>query len=281
MEWSVVITRYKEGNNILLDALSSLKGQEKVFLEILVLDQFYNKEVEEYCASNSTEKIKFNYIIIEPKSLSYARNFWIKKSTNNMILFLDADAIAATNRAYELIKQLNNDDIAISWTKILPKRNGKRNILTYSHYFWADYSLLDLWNDITLTTKVVWASFGLNKNKTSDECYFDEGYGRKNWILLGWEETDLCARVQKKWSKIAYIGTTYILHQIDKERLEYKRLFKRVFFGWISRYLRWWMPQPRGFKKNIYDYLFLPLYLFFYIPWYIYGFIKYKKCSRN
>jgi len=71
---SVVITRYNEPDQLLLEALESLKLQKGVDLEILMLDQIYSEIIKNYCKNNSSESIAFHYIQIEKKSLSYAKN---------------------------------------------------------------------------------------------------------------------------------------------------------------------------------------------------------------
>lgn len=274
---SIVVTRYKEPNYLLFDTLHSLSKQEWVWIEVLVLDQFYNKETHVLTGKLSSDKIEFKYIVIEARWLSFARNYWLKKSISDFILFIDSDAIAMSNWAYEIISAFkSNNNIRVVWTKILPKWNWKRNIFTFSNYFRSTYSLLDLWDDVIKTTKVIWASFGIYRNDISD-VFFNENLWRKNWILLWWEETDFCDQVTEKWYCILYSWRTFVLHQINKERLSYRWLIKRVIYQWVGRALKGWKPNPNPIKKNIFDYIYFPVFLFFYLYWYFYWLFYYKR----
>lgn len=277
LEASVVVTRYKEDNSLLFDTIKSLSTQEWTSLEILVLDQFYNIETEEFCKELNSDDHTFLYIVIDPISLSYARNYWLHHAKNNIVLFIDSDAIAMKNWSYEIINLLHKDkQTRVVWTKVLPKWNGKRNILTKSNYFSSVYSLLDLWDGILSIQKVIWASFAVNK-KDIEDIIFNENLWRKNGVLLGWEETEFCDNVKLKWFHIQYTWKTYVLHQINHDRLRLVWLIERVIFLWVGRAMKWWLPSPHKTKKNIFDYLFFPIFLMFYGYGYLYGTIKYKK----
>lgn len=278
LEASVIVTRYKESNSLLFDTIKSLFAQKWTSLEVLILDQFYDSETEEFCKElTSSGDHTFLYTIIDPISLSYARNYWLRHAKNNIIIFIDSDAIAMDNWSYEIINVFRkNNQTRIVGTKILPKWNGKKNILTRSNYFASVYSLLDLWNEVLTVSKVIWASFAINKNNI-DEIFFNENLWRKNWVLLGWEETEFCDRVKFKWFDIQYTWKTYVLHQINQDRLCLSWLIERVVFLWVGRAMKWWLPSPHKTKKNIFDYLFFPLFLVFYWYGYIYWTLRYKK----
>jgi glycosyltransferase involved in cell wall biosynthesis len=279
MKWNVIITRYKEPNEIFHEALISLSKQINIEIEVLVLDQFINIDTEKLCIKlTESTTHKFKYILIEPISLSYARNYWIEKSSTDYCLFLDADAISDEKWASEIVKVfIENNNVWIVWTKILAKWNWKRNILTYSNYFLSEYSLLDIWDENINVSKVIWASFALNKNILWKEAYFDSNLWRKDWVLLWWEETELCERVIDKWLKVFYVWKSFVYHQISKDRLKYKWIIKRVFWWGVSRWLKWWKPSPVKINRTYKDYLLLPFYLLFYIPGLIYSKFIFQK----
>ncbi len=273
MDWSVIITRYKEPDDIFHEALLSLSKQINIKLEILVLDQFMNSDTELLCKKyNEISDHDFKYILIKPISLSYARNFWVKKSSTDYCLFLDADAIADNNWAKEVVSWfIDNEKVWVIWTKILPKWNWNRNIFTFSNFFLSEYSLLNLWDDNLIVNKVIWASFAINKKLLSKDSYFDENLWRKDGVLLWWEETELCERAINKWFNVMYVWKSFVYHQISSERLSYSWIIKRVFWWWVSRWMKWWKPVPVKMNRKFLDYLLLPFYLLFYVPGLIYS----------
>lgn len=278
MDATVVITRYKEPNSILNDTLYSVSKQIWCKLNIFMLDQFFNKDTELLCKSlnENPHGHIFEYRLIEPISLSYARNLWISESLNDIVMCIDPDAIASENRASSTIKCFEtHKNTAIVWTKIIPKRNWKKNIFLFSSFFRADYSMLDLWNEIIEDVpKVIWASFSVHKWRLWNIELFDWNLWRKNGNLLWGEETDLCQRARKKWLKVTYNWEWYVLHQVSKERLSYSRIIKRIFWWWVSRALSHTKPEPHKIKRKVADYIFLPFYLAIYISWLIYGKIR-------
>ncbi|NRH21498.1 glycosyltransferase family 2 protein [Candidatus Gracilibacteria bacterium] len=278
LEATVIVTRYKEPNSLLFDTIKSLFTQKGTSLEILILDQFYDNETEQFCKKlNSSGDHTFLYTLIDPISLSYARNYGLKSAKNNIVIFIDSDAIAMDNWSYEIINLLKeNNQTRIVGTKILPKWNGKKNILTKSNYFSSVYSLLDLGDGVLNISKVIGASFAVNKNNIED-IFFNENLGRKNGVLLGGEETEFCDKVKLKGFNIQYTGKTYVLHQINQDRLQLTGLIERVVFLGVGRAMKGGLPSPHKTKKNIFDYLFFPLFLMFYGYGYIYGTLKYKK----
>jgi GT2 family glycosyltransferase len=274
MDATVIITRYKEPNNILNDTLYSLAEQTNCKLDIVMLDQFENKETIELCKKlNAKQNLHtFQYQVIKPISLSYARNLGIKESVNDIVICIDPDAIASSNRASSIIDCYNAySNTWIVWTKILPKWNWKRNVFLYSSFFWADYSMLDLWDWIMQkVTKVIWASFSVHKWRLWTLEYFDENLGRKNGNLIWWEETDLCRRAIDSWIDVTYTGKWYILHQVSADRLKYNWIIKRVFRWGFSRSLSRRSPQPHRIKRSLIDYLLLPVYLSIYLSWFLF-----------
>ncbi|PID86279.1 hypothetical protein CSB08_01295 [Candidatus Gracilibacteria bacterium] len=273
MDGSVIITRYKEPDDIFHEALLSLSKQINIKLEILVLDQFMNSDTELLCKKyNEISDHDFKYILIKPISLSYARNFGVKKSSTDYCLFLDADAIADNNWAKEVVSGfIDNEKVGVIGTKILPKWNGNRNIFTFSNFFLSEYSLLNLGDDNLIVNKVIGASFAINKKLLSKDSYFDENLGRKDGVLLGGEETELCERAINKGFNVMYVGKSFVYHQISSERLSYSWIIKRVFWGGVSRGMKGGKPVPVKMNRKFLDYLLLPFYLLFYVPGLIYS----------
>ncbi len=269
---TITTTRYKEPNWLFHETIKSLSKQKKIIAKILILDQFFNKETKEYCKKLNNKNIKLEYMVIEPKWLSYARNYAIKLCKTDFLLYIDSDAIADEYRAYNLVTTFDlYDNVGIVWGKIIPKWHKKPLILVKADYIYDIYSMLDLWDEVKEVKKIVWANFWLNKKLLWKECYFDEILWRKPWKLLWWEETDLVDRTIKKGYKVLYNWKAKVLHQVLPERISYLWVFKRIYWWWYNRWLVWWKPKANNWewKFNIWNYVFLLFVILPYFLWYI------------
>lgn len=263
---NIVITRYDEVNQFLIDCFEGLKLQTDKKFQVLFLDQKNDEEIQSIVELYDFVK----YEKIPLRSLSYARNLWIQKSQHDIIAFLDCDAIPAKNWVKEIKFMFSkHSNIWVVWTRILPIWLLPPKTIHLSSIVLEQYSLLDLWQRIKVVNKVVWASFAIAKTRLSWLAYFDESLGRKNWKLLWWEETDLCERILYEWFQVMYTWKTFVYHQIQKQRVCLYRALKRIYWWWYNRAKRWWIPSSHHKYRNIYDYIFLPLIILFYGFWYL------------
>lgn len=278
---TIALTRYKESNSLFHETLAGLPKQTGVIATVLVLDQFHNEETKKYCQTLENENIKFEYITIEPRSLSFARNHAISLCKTDILLYIDSDAIPGTNWALEMGKAFKKDDmIAIVGGRILPKWHKKPLFLIKSDVVRDLYSLLDLWEEIQSASKVVGASFGIHIWLLSREAYFNENLGRSNGTLLGGEETDLCKRALSKNYHILYVGTAVVLHQILPERIRISWVARRLYWGGYGKRLTGWLPGTTNKNPSIISKLLLPIVAIPYAFGYIICSLKNKRNSQ-
>ncbi len=271
---TITLTRYKEPNWLLHQTLEGLSKQKGIRAEVLFLDQFENLETKNYCNFISTDLIKFRYVLIKPISLSYARNYAIKHCKTPLLLFIDTDAIPEKNWAQILSSSLLKEKVAIVGGKIIPKWHKKPLLLSKSSIVSEQYSMLDMGVKEIEVKKVVGANFSLNIERISEkQLYFDEELGRKEGVLLGGEEVDLCERVARTGMRVLYNGQAIVYHQVLPERIKYSWIFRRIYYSGFSRALRGGKPEPTTKKRNFWDYITLPIIL----PAYIFGYIRGKR----
>ena len=237
-----------------------------------MLDQQDDKETKEYCAQLTTTYISFVRKKIEAVWLSFARNQAIALCNTDILLCIDADAIADEQRAYELTETFSYDDrIALVWGKILPKFHAAPPFLMQLNFVYDMYSLLDRGNEVAPFSKVVGASYGIHIARMWKEAYLDLQLWRKPWVLLWGEETDLCMRAKALNLLIYYTWKAVVYHQILPERLTYIWIFKRTYRGWYSRAVQWGMPQPNSMQKKTWRMLLGLLLAPFYAVGYVRG----------
>lgn len=272
-EVTITLTRYAEPNWLFLETLTSLSQQANISAHVLVLDQQDNEEVRSFCVNNSSSAIVLDYHVIPAKSLSFARNEAIRMCQTVLLLYIDTDAVADPNWAYELFVAMRQNKAAIAGGKIIPKWHKKPGLLQRSQVVLDQYSMLDLGDDTINVKKVIGANFAINKAKLAKLAYFDEGLGRQNGKLLGGEETKLCTDAREKGLSVIYVGKAAVYHQVMPERVNFKWISKRMYYGGYSRALRGGKPEPsNGDGLAGWDYVAL----IFLLPFYAFGFIRAK-----
>ena len=276
-EVTITLTRYAEPNWLFLETLTSLSQQANISAHVLVLDQQDNEEVRSFCVNNSSSVIVLDYHVIPAKSLSFARNEAIRMCQTVLLLYIDTDAVADPNWAYELFVAMRQNKAAIAGWKIIPKWHKKPGLLQRSQVVLDQYSMLDLGDDTINVKKVIGANFAINKAKLAKLAYFDEGLGRQNGKLLGGEETKLCTDAREKGLSVIYVGKAAVYHQVMPERVNFKWISKRMYYGGYSRALRGGKPEPsNGGGLAGWDYVAL----IFLLPFYASGFIRAKMDNK-
>lgn len=264
---SVVVCTYNDPVETFKQCLFSLL-ENNFFFEIIIMDSSTDDNIKNVCNLMDSNKIIYYYV--PPKGLSFARNEGLRHAKNEYVAFTDSDCIVDKYWLKNLYAIFQKYDIVIVGGKVMPKWCSKPpSIFKKSKLAWNVYSLVDQGIEIKEVKKIVGANFMVNKSKLNDIGYFRTDIGRIKGTLLGGEETDLCERALKNDFKVFYTPYAVVWHQIPKERLTYKWMFKRTIDGAISRALRGGLPEPYKTEYSIYDIVFLlittPLYLVGYI----------------
>jgi GT2 family glycosyltransferase len=273
---TIVLTRYKETNELIMPCLAGLSRQVKIRADVLFLDQQKDKEIKKYCIQNNTKNIKLIYKNIPVKNLSYARNLGIGMARNKKVLFIDCDAFPDKIWAYSLANALNGVT-AVVGGKAVPKWMDRNKWFCNSHVAREIYSLIDMGNGKIEKEKVIGVNFGINMVLLKKEAFFNESLGRRPGTLLGGEETDLCKRALQKGYKVYYVGSAVVTHQIQKERMNLFWLIKRFYYGGISRGIKGGMPKTHTTKRNLYDFLVLAIMFIPYTLGLLQGKMRYEK----
>lgn len=262
---SVVVTRYKESNELVKKCLHSLQEQVDCSGEVLFLDQAHDLEIQSFITKLNHPSLSFHYIKIPPNSLSFARNYGVTHAKNRYVLFCDVDCVLEQNWIEAIVATFVEEKVAIVGTKIIPAWETKSAWFHASKYIQEFYSLLSLGNGRVSVPKVIGASFAIDKELLQDEAYFNENLGRKSGTLLGGEETELCARALQNGHQVAYTGRTHANHMVSTERMQLPWLFRRAYYGGYSRAVKGGKVAPfTKTKTTLLDKMSLALILPFY-----------------
>lgn len=269
---SIGITRFKEDDILLIKNISYLILQKKVRAEILILDQSSAlrwSSLAYLFKKLSSKKIKIKYYPeCKFSGLSVARNFVLKNSIYKKVLFLDCDAMACPDWAFQICSELTFQNTAIVGTKIIPVWANKPNNIHRHPLIRSFYSLLDLGSQKRKVPKIIWASFGLHKDKIDQD--FDENLGyalsRRTWG----EETDMCRHVSARGYDVIYVGTIFVYHIISAKRMELSYLCSSLYYTWFFRWINLGRPQPHNSLLNIFYPINFLVYMLFivYLLWY-------------
>lgn len=275
-EISVVISTYDDPIDFVEQCLNSLLFQEKVS-EIIVVDSSKKDHINKFCQSINGISNKIKYIYTPPKGLSDARNRGMNIAKKNIVAFTDSDCIADKNWADNIWISFNSaENVAIVGGKVLPRWISIPNKILYkSAIAQGFYSLFDMGEELRKVDQIYGANFAINKNLIAGNLFSIELGRSKDNIkenLLSGEETVLCRRVKKNNLNIIYNPLAVMWHQIPKERSNFKWMWKRIYYGGISRATVGGKLTPNevNIPYNLYDSIFL---IIFIIP-YLYGLFK-------
>jgi GT2 family glycosyltransferase len=270
LQATIALTRYQEPNWLLWETLDAVAAQQGLTGEVLVLDQAGDEATAARVASIARPGWSFQWYPIAARSLSYARNRAIEMSRFPLVLFLDSDALADPRWASELAATLAKAGVGVAGGRIMPKWHRRPLFITKSRFAREQYSLLDYGPGEAAVAKVVGAGFGIHRERLGQDARFDERLGRRAGLLLGGEETDLCARAARAGVGVRYNGRAVVYHQVLPERIRYSWLLKRIFYAGVSRALRGGAPSSTH-RLTLWDLVFMPVILPVYIVGYLRG----------
>jgi len=282
---SVVICTYNDPVDTLRSCIESVLRQRRVEFEIIVVDSSDTDNIKRL-TSILSEKIRYVYAPAE--GLAFARNVGIKNTQYNIVAFTDSDCIANENWLEELCKPFDLfKDTAISSGKVIPIWPQKIPFFLKSDYARFSLSVLDLGDKpkfVEDDQMIVGANFAIDKKKIEKMGFFDTRMGRKSKTLLSGEETELCSRVRKEGYKIFYSPEAVVYHKISSNRLTYRWMVKRTFWGGLTRAKigrRFFLSKREiGAKKlNCYDILYILFFSAPYLLGYLYGKLKRREMS--
>ena len=258
-EVSITFTRYREPDWLVDEALDSLATQEGISGEIVFLDQNWSEAFAKTVDARSNDLLSFRCVPCEERCLSFARNEGLRHARHDLVLFTEPDALAEPDWARRLADELLKG-AAIAGSRILPKWRGRPPLLAKAKTVLDQYSLLDWGGDTTAAHRVVGAGFGVRIDLIDQRYLFDERFGRRDGVLLGGEESDLCRRVREACGRISYVGGAVIHHQVLPDRLTWRWVLRRLYFAGASRRQMGGAPSPSR-KPGIWDWLLMPIIL--------------------
>lgn len=255
---TIAVTRYAEPDEVISRSLRHALAQQGVGGEVIFIEQDCDSALRETDFGQGSLALR----IIRRKlpGLSAARNLALDEARHPLVLFLDADALAEPDWAFELARALSAERIAVAGSKVVPRWPGKAPFFTRAAVLHDQYSLIDLGNGTRPYHRVVGAGFGADMAKLPPRFRFDTGLGRRGGVLFGGEESDFCSRARALGLEVVYVGSASVTHLIERERCNWRWILKRMVFAGHGRARMGGAPSASR-KAGLYDWLLMPAYL--------------------
>lgn len=185
----------------------SLKSQTQTADEIIIVDSESEDKTVEICKQNNAKLIQ-----IRRKEFDHGktRDMALRESTGDIVVFLTQDAIPA-NKIFlsKLISYLNEDKVAVSTGRQLPKENATRMEQLIRAYNYPSESYIRSKDDLS--------KMGIKTFFYSDVC---AAYNRNIYIELGGfdyplktnEDMFFAAKVINSGYRIAYAADAQVFH---------------------------------------------------------------------
>ncbi|MGL0928696.1 glycosyltransferase family 2 protein [Vibrio vulnificus] len=162
----------------------------------------------------------FKYILEEKQGLSHARNRFLEESSGELLLFLDDDALLASNAIEEYIRVADKYRYINFFGGMVCEEKFEGKPRWFDSHFHMAYSILDLGR---ITSKFpnklgpIGANFMIRRSVVAN-IKFRTDLGRVGCSLLSGEETDFLVRAGINRNNSLYVGTASVVHCFSRER---------------------------------------------------------------
>jgi glycosyltransferase involved in cell wall biosynthesis len=233
---SVVICTYGlERFDDVLEAVNSLNNQDYQDFEILiVIDK--NDILQNKLKNNLSDDIKI--IVSDKKGLSNARNEGIKRSKNEIIAFLDDDAIANKDWLTTIDDNFKNEKVVVVGGKIKPYWINERPVWFPEEVDWIVGCTYKGHPEKKGSIRnVIGCNMAFRRSAFDMVGLFETNVGRVGKKLLAGEEMEICVRIKKAMpnSLIIYDPKMEVHHKVHPYRQTINYVRKRAYNEGLSK----------------------------------------------
>lgn len=232
MKISIIIPAYNEEKNI-ANCINSIKESIKGFVfEIIV--------VINWCTDNTEKIAKKNWAITvreDIKNLSRIRNVWIKNSTWDLIVTIDADSLMTKDLISEIVKASDTGEYIGWWVDIIPERMSLwiycTKVMVDTYFLLKGISAWAFWFKREDFDKIEWFNEELFIAEDVDFALRLKEYWLSIWkeyknIKTAWIVTS-CRKFDKFWDwhwfKFMFLNTKEVLKSLKENNAFSKKYF--------------------------------------------------------
>jgi len=237
---SVIVCTYNRADFV-IGAIKSLANQtlNREDYEILVVDNGSSDDTSRRVKDRLPGISNLRYMYESRLGLSIARNAGLASSRGRILVFMDDDAIACPGYLEEILGVFQSvkpspgllcGPVEPIWGAPRPAWL-KDDLLGY-------YSVLN-WSESPRALQegewIAGANFAVARDVISACGGFDAGLGRKGTSLLSGEDTALTDCIRLAGFVVYYAPAAAVQHHIHPERISKAWLYRRVFWGAVSK----------------------------------------------
>lgn len=237
-DFSVIVTEYSYTNkSFLIDCINSIRSQNySGDIELIILlenNKLYKEINDKYSEKNN--------IIIEylnkTSGVADARTKGIKYASNEIIAYIDSDAIADKNWISTLNKGYNNKNILAVGGKAIPLWEQNKPKWFPDEFLWL-VGCTHKYHPQNNT--VIRNNFGCNMSFKKEILIelngFDNSVGKSHGYNLQGEEPELGQRMLQKYNTGSlYLEDAIIYHHVSQTQKSKKWLYKRAYLQGITK----------------------------------------------
>jgi len=224
---SVAIVTYNRASSCEL-VLRKIGEQDTLPSEIIVVDDHSDQAFR--TTTVFPRHIPFRVIRTNTElGLSACRNLCIRLTGEELIVFIDDDALPLDNWLSEIIGRFEHDDVEVLGGLCLPAYDR-------SPPSWWDPNILGEYLTVD-NRSIVGCNLAVRRAVFDRIGGFNESLGRYGKKQLSNEETDFLLRAHDLGIKLAFEPKARVFHFVPGERMNMNYLLRRAWYQGVSTYL--------------------------------------------
>ncbi len=238
----VICTHDTQNYPVLEEAIESLLKQSYRIAEIIVVVD--GNQVLERMIADSTSFQGRIRVFVTPKSsgVAQARNVGIRAATQDIVAFIDDDAIADEKWAACLVDTYQKMEAIAVGGKVLPLwLSGKPDYLPEELYWLVGVTHEGFAEEKVVEVRNTWGpNMSFARQVFKIVGYFNEtlGFAKRGMSYIQAEEPEFSLRMKNKLGKgVVYNPAAIVYHRIPSYKLKLSLLLKRSFYQGYSKAL--------------------------------------------
>lgn len=220
-----------------VDAIDSILKQTYSNVEVVVSVD-HNEELMKILKEKFSEKVLFAFNNTA-RGLSETRNEGVRKSTGDIIAFIDDDAIADKRWIESLVSNYTDSDVLGVGGKLVPLWKRGRPIWFPEELDWVvGCTYKGHPQEKREVRNLIGCNMSFRKEVFACVGYFDSTLGRLDKIpLTTGEDTEYCIRLRTVFpnGKILFDPDATAYHKVDEQRESIKYVLKRSYGEGITK----------------------------------------------
>jgi len=234
---SVVITTYDEEiYDDFAACVRSVLDQTYEYVEIVIVtetDHAEKRVSDQFAGLPSVKHVHSERSL----NLASARNLGAKRATGNISAFIDDDAVADPEWLARIVDAYKREDALAVGGKLTAKwPNSEPKYLPAEFYWLVGVTHEGFREDAGPVRNTFGANITFRADVFNELGGYDTDFGKDHGHNLQGEETELCARLSKKYGeRLYYVPDAVVHHRVYDWQLSWEWLFDRAYWQGVTK----------------------------------------------